>query len=120
VFVRDLSKCKEMTSGDDTILKELFNPLKDALSLRYSLAVAKVKPRKTTRLHKLKSSEVYYILSGEGEMAVDREREKVRTGFAVYIPPGSEQQITNTGDSELVFICIVDPAWRKEDEEILE
>jgi mannose-6-phosphate isomerase-like protein (cupin superfamily) len=37
----------------------------------------------------------------------------------VYIPPKAKQCITNFGKTDLTFICIVDPAWRKEDEEVV-
>jgi mannose-6-phosphate isomerase-like protein (cupin superfamily) len=69
--------------------------------------------------HRLKTSEVYYILEGEGVMRIDDEVAQVRAGQTVYIPPGAVQRIRNTGSEELVFLCIVDPAWRAEDEEIL-
>ena len=49
----------------------------------------------------------------------DGEEAGVLPGQAVYIPPGAVQYITNTGGDDLVFLCIVDPAWRAEDEEIL-
>jgi mannose-6-phosphate isomerase-like protein (cupin superfamily) len=120
MFIRDLQKCKQFTSGDNCILRELFNPLKDTLDLKYSLAHAVVEPGKTTYSHRLKSSEVYYILKGRGEMHIDGETKKVRKGQAVYIPPYSVQRIKNTGRGDLVFLCIVDPAWKKEDEEIAE
>jgi mannose-6-phosphate isomerase-like protein (cupin superfamily) len=31
----------------------------------------------------------------------------------------AKQYIQNTGRKNLVFICIVDPAWKIEDEEII-
>lgn len=120
MFIRDFEACDEIVAGDNTRLRELFNPLEDALDLRYSFAVARVEPGGTTFLHRLATSEVYYILEGAGEMRIDDERCAVRAGQAVYIPPRATQQISNTGDGELVFVCIVDPAWRVEDEEILE
>ena len=46
------------------------------------------------------------------------ETAPVREGQAVCIPPGAEQCITKTGDTDPVFLCIVDPAWRAEDEEV--
>ena len=119
MLIRDLSKCKEFIAGDNTILRELFNPLKDELMLRYSLAHATVKPGDITYKHRLKTSEVYYILQGEGIMYIDDETEKVREGQAIYIPPDSVQRIKNTGKNDLIFLCIVDPAWKKEDEEVL-
>lgn len=119
MFIRDLSKCKEFIAGDKTVLRELFNSLKDKLDLRYSLAHAIVKPGQITQSHRLKTSEVYYILEGSGLMEIDGEKQAVAQGHAVYIPPNSIQRIKNTGKTDLVFLCIVDPAWKKEDEEIL-
>jgi mannose-6-phosphate isomerase-like protein (cupin superfamily) len=52
-------------------------------------------------------------------MHIDDETEKVSPGQAVYIPPDARQFINNSGLSDLKFLCIVDPAWRKEDEEVL-
>ena len=119
MLIRDLAKRRRVLSGDRAALRELLHPRKDAVALRYSLAHAVVKPGKKTLPHRLATSEVYYILSGRGLMHVDDETEPVRPGQAVYIPPGSIQYIENRGRSELAFLCLVDPAWRPEDEEIL-
>jgi mannose-6-phosphate isomerase-like protein (cupin superfamily) len=120
MFIKDLKECEEIIAGDNTILKELLNPLKDKIITNYSLAHAKVKPGEITFAHRLKSSEVYYVLEGEGEMYIDNERERVSAGQAIYIPPNSVQRIKNTGMSDLVFLCIVDPAWKPEDEELIQ
>jgi mannose-6-phosphate isomerase-like protein (cupin superfamily) len=120
IFIKDLKKCEEITAGDNTVLKELLNPLNEDISIRYSLAHAKVKPGEISYAHRLRSSEVYYILKGEGEMYVDNEKEKVFAGQVIYIPPNSVQRIKNTGMNDLTFLCIVDPAWKHEDEELVE
>ncbi len=117
MFIKDLKKCEEIVAGDNSTLRELLNPLKDDIATKYSLAHAKVKPGEITYAHRLKNSEVYYILEGEGEMYIDNEKEEVFAGQAVYIPPNSVQKIKNIGINDLVFLCIVDPAWRSEDEE---
>ena len=119
MFVRNLHTCNEIIAGDDTILRELLHPDKADLEIRYSLAHATVKPGQSSLPHKLKASEVYYILEGEGIMYVDFESAKVHSGQAVYIPPNSVQYIKNIGNSDLKFLCIVDPAWQPEDEEVL-
>lgn len=111
---------EEIIAGDNTILRELLSPLKDEVRIRYSLAHAKVKPGEITYAHRLKSSEIYYILEGEGEMYIDNEKEKVFAGQVIYIPPNSIQRIKNTGMNDLIFLCIVDPAWKSEDEELVE
>lgn len=119
MFIKDLQKCEQFTARDNTILRELLHPLKENLKLRYSLAYAIVKPGEISRRHKLINSEVYYILEGEGIMYIDNESEKVYPNQAIYIPPHSVQYIKNTGSGDLKFLCIVDPAWRPEDEEIV-
>ncbi len=118
MFIKDLQHCEEFIAGDNTILRELLHPDKEELQLRYSLAYAIVKPGKTSYLHKLKTSEVYYLLEGEGKMMIGEESADVHSGQAIYIPPSTKQCIQNTGTTDLKFLCIVDPAWRKEDEEV--
>ena len=119
MFVTNLKNCKKFIAGDATILRELLHPDKQDLKIRYSLAHAVLKPGKKSYPHSLKTSEVYYILEGIGRMHIDGWSKKVRRGDAVYIPPLSGQFIENIGRSGLKFICIVDPAWRKQDEKIL-
>jgi len=119
MFIRELKDCPEFIAGDNCILREILHPDKADLSLRYSLAQAIVKPGLTTWKHRLRTSEVYYIMEGEGVMYIDDEVSPVRPGSTIYIPPKATQCIRNTGGRDLVFICIVDPAWKKEDEEIV-
>lgn len=118
MFVQKLSDCEEFIAGDSTQLRELLHPDKQPLKLRYSLAHAIVPVGETSTPHSLKTSEVYYILSGKGEMNIDEETQIVEPGDAIYIPPNAKQYIRNCTDEPLVFICIVDPAWRKEDETV--
>jgi mannose-6-phosphate isomerase-like protein (cupin superfamily) len=119
MFIRELQDCPEFTAGDNCALREILHPDKEDLALRYSLAHAVVKPGDTTWEHRLRTSEVYYIIEGEGTMHINGESAPVRPGSTVYIPPMAKQSITNSGKRDLRFICIVDPAWRKEDEEVL-
>lgn len=119
MFVRKLKDCPKFISGDNCILREMLHRDKGDFSIRYSLAHAKLPKGKTTIPHRLKTSEVYYILKGNGIMHIDKESRKVKTGDTVYIPPRSTQYIKNTEKTALEFLCIVDPAWMKEDEEVL-
>ena len=120
MFIRDLKDCAEFVAGDTCFLREILHPDKTDLRLRYSLAHATVRPGQTTKPHRLKTSEVYYIMAGEGLMHINSETGNVHPGSTVYIPPRTTQFISNIGKTDLVFLCIVDPAWRKEDEEILQ
>lgn len=119
-FIRYLKDCPEFIAGDGSILRELLHPEKTDLKIHYSLAYAKVPHGQSTKPHKLKSSEVYYILEGRGTMHIDNESAKVGPHCAVYIPPNSTQYIENTGKTDLIFLCLVSPAWKKQDEQVLD
>ncbi len=118
MLIRKLLDCPEFVAGDGTQLRELLHPDKQDLALRYSLAHAIVPAGQVSTPHALTTSEVYYILAGQGEMSIDGETSPVEPGDAVYIPPHARQHLRNTGDRPLVFICLVDPAWRQEDETV--
>jgi mannose-6-phosphate isomerase-like protein (cupin superfamily) len=118
MFIKDLKDCEEFIAGDNTVLRQLLHPDKADLDIRYSLAHAVVNPGKASQPHRLKTSEVYYILEGEGIMHINEESATVRAGQVIYIPPHAKQFIQNTGKLDLKFLCIVDPAWRAEDEEV--
>ena len=118
MLVQKLYQMEEFIAGDGTRLRELLHPDKQSIELRYSLAHAIVPVGQTSIPHALKTSEVYYLISGKGEMHIDEETQLVEAGDAVYIPPNAKQYIHNCGDELLVFICIVDPAWQKEDETV--
>lgn len=115
-----LSDCAEFIAGDRSILREILHPDKADLAIRYSLAHATVRPGEKTTPHRLRTAEVYYILHGHGRMHIDAEISEVTIGYTVYIPPGSVQYIENAGAGDLNFLCIVDPAWRIKDEQVLE
>lgn len=115
----NLKDCKQFTVGDGSFLREVFNPKKDNLNIRYSLAQAQVQTGQKTKPHKLKYSEIYYVLRGVGIMHIDKEENVVRENDAVYIPPGTVQWVENIGKRTLDFLCIVDPAWEPECEEIM-
>ena len=119
MLVISLEDCSEFVAGDHTILREVLHPDKMDVDLRYSLAHATVRVGEVSTAHRLATSEVYYILRGRGLMHIDGEEAEVGPGQTVYIPPGAVQYIRNVGDEDLAFLCIVDPAWRAEDETVL-
>ncbi len=119
-MLKNLRDCEEFIAGDGSVLRELLHPDKADVPIRYSLAHAKVAAGQKTMPHKLTSSEVYYIMAGRGLMHIDAETFEVGPECAVCIRPDSTQYIENTGDCELVFLCMVDPAWRQEDEQVFD
>jgi mannose-6-phosphate isomerase-like protein (cupin superfamily) len=120
MLIRRLEDCDEFIGADDSILRELLRPAAGRIDIRYSLAHATVRPGAKTKPHRLKTTEVYYLLQGQGRMHIDEETGEVTAPSAVYIPPYGVQWIENTGKVDLIFLCLVDPAWRREDEEMVD
>lgn len=114
--IKRLLDCAPFTAGDGCTLRELANAATEKRAFHYSLAHAVVKAGQKTKPHQLRTSEVYYILSGTGRMHIDSEVAFVSSGDMIDIPLMSRQWIENDGADDLVFLCIVDPGWRKEDE----
>jgi mannose-6-phosphate isomerase-like protein (cupin superfamily) len=118
MLIKKLKDCKEIMAGDRTRLRELLHPDHDPAEIRYSLAVAWLAPGARSQAHRLRTAEVYYLVRGAGTMHAGDEAAEVMAGDAVYIPPDAAQWLENTGRDEIEFLCIVDPAWRPEDEHI--
>lgn len=76
-----------------------------------SLAKFRVPGNTTTQLHSIEVQEWYIIESGTGIMRVDDETLTVGPNDCFKIEPGQAQQITNTGDDDLVFQSICIPRW---------
>ncbi|WOF17129.1 cupin domain-containing protein [Methanoplanus sp. FWC-SCC4] len=123
MLIRDIKDADYFRAGDNCLLCELLHPKDEKdygdlkLQMGYSIVHAIVPTGEKTIPHMLKeSSEVYYILAGKGQMHIDSEVSEMSSGQVVYIPPGSVQYIENRGDCDLVFLAMVSPEWREEDE----
>ncbi len=117
--VQKNSEIPSIDGREGTKIKQYFHPHNTLDGVRFSLAQFTIKKGKRSLLHKLQSSEIYYILEGSGNLMINNESFSVKKDDSVYVPPMSEQFIENTGTSELLFLCIVDPAWKAEVEIIL-
>ena len=114
------SERPEFVAGDHTRLREVLHPAKHPLKLGYSLAHGSLGPGQRSKWHVLASSEVYYFIAGQGRFMIDDEVATVEAGTTVYVPPGGRQSLENTGTEDIEFLCLVDPAWKAEQERILE
>jgi mannose-6-phosphate isomerase-like protein (cupin superfamily) len=122
MLIRDIADCPHERVIDRSILCELLHPDKvtGAAGLGCSIAHAVIPSGEATLPHILRlSTELYYILSGCGEIHIDKEQSAIRAGQIVLIPPKARQYIRNTGNDDLVFLCIVAPKWRAEDEKLV-
>jgi len=88
-----------------------------------SCAEAKLAPGARLREHyHLLAEEMYYILQGSGEVFVQGETKRVKTGDVVVIPPGQRHRIANSAEStkDLVFLAVSTPPYSVDDEYVTE
>jgi mannose-6-phosphate isomerase-like protein (cupin superfamily) len=72
--------------------------------------ISMYQPMAYVKLHKHKVQEqVYHVLEGEGLMEIDGERSVVRKHDFIFLPPGVEHAISNTGLVDLVFLVVTSP-----------
>ena len=118
--LRKNSEIDSIQGNEGTKIKQYFHPHDLTNKINYSLAQFTLEPGKKSRLHKIRSSEIYYILEGNGNLNVDEYTYHLEKDDSVYVPPNSKQFIENSGDNDLKFLCIVEPAWKVDDETLLE
>lgn len=120
MLIKDIRDCKAFPAIDETMIRELLHPVETGMVIACSVAHATLGPGESSRRHRLRtSSEIYYILDGSGIMHIGHQTADVCSGQLIFIPPGADQYIENTSQGPLAFLCVVDPAWRAEDEEAL-
>jgi mannose-6-phosphate isomerase-like protein (cupin superfamily) len=75
------------------------------------LAIASLASGSMIEAHVDSMEEIYFMLSGVGEMSVNDEKRQVKRGDAVWIPAGAEHSLTNTGEEGSVVLVIASPEW---------
>ena len=72
--------------------------------------VSVYQPRAYVAPHKHRIQEqIYHVLDGEGLMEIEGNRTVVRKDDVIFIPPGVEHAIYNTGMVDLRFIVVTSP-----------
>ena len=118
--IKEDSKISFINGSENVKIKQYFDPKNTSNGINYSLAQFSLEIGQKTKLHKIKSSEIYYILQGKAELKINNGRFELGENDSAYVPPNSKQFIKNIGTQNLRFLCIVEPAWKPEDDELLE
>ena len=114
------SEIDSIQGNERTKIKQYFHPHNTLNGINYSLAQFTPEPGKKFKLHKMRSSEIYYILEGNGNLNVNENTYHLEKDDSAYVPPNSKQFIENTGKDNFRFLCIVEPAWKADGELLLE
>ena len=121
MFQKKELEIAEIQGDEGTKIRQYFSPENTGDKINYSLAQFTIEPEKKSKLHKISSSEIYYILEGQGEITIDNIIFKLTKNDSIFVPPGAKQFVRNTsGKEDLKFLCIVYPPWTKKEEKILE
>jgi mannose-6-phosphate isomerase-like protein (cupin superfamily) len=59
--------------------------------------------------------EIFYVVSGRGEIEVGEEKQAVEPGSIVVVPPTLSHSLINTGDETLKVLSVVSPPFEKSD-----
>ena len=113
---KEIENLDAFSGNEGTQIRQIFSPKDTDNVIRYSLAHCTIKPGSNSKPHKMKTSEIYYILQGSGIMHIEEEQKTVKKNETIFVPPMSRQFIENNGENDLIVLCIVDPAWKQEDE----
>jgi mannose-6-phosphate isomerase-like protein (cupin superfamily) len=83
-------------------------------SLHIDYRISCYQPMAYVARHKHQIQEqIYHVLDGEGLMEIGDETRVVRKHDVIFLPPGVEHSITNSGLTDLVFIVITTPPTDK-------
>ena len=89
--------------NEGTKIKQYFHPHNTLNGINYSLAQFTLEPGKKSKRHKIRSSEIYYILEGNGRLNIDENTYTMEKNDSAYVPPNSKQFIENSGKKDLKF-----------------
>jgi len=81
-----------------------------AQSRHIDYRISMYQPMAYVKRHKHRVQEqVYHVIEGEGLMEIDGKAQVVRKHDFIFLPPGVEHSISNTGLVDLVFLVVTSP-----------
>ena len=76
--------------------------------LDYRISMYQPMARVAVHTHKVQE-QIYHVLDGEGLMTIAGKDHVVRKHDVIFLPPGVEHAIENSGMVDLVFLVITSP-----------
>jgi len=100
----------ELPGHHDGALSKLLVHPQSVGSLHIDHRISRYAPKAFVAPHTHRIQEqVYHVLDGEGLMEMDGQRRVVRRHDVVFVPPGVEHALYNTGLGALTFLVITAP-----------
>ena len=120
MIISDLSKIEGRTYPARRRTQNLVCGAAPVQATNFSMGYVTLEPKGgQVPWHNQEQEEVYFVVTGTGEMCLGEEKITLTAGQAVYIPIGVFHQLTNIGDDILNFIYCYGPAgdvahWKQE------
>jgi len=95
----------DMEGVKDTFIQWLIT--KDDGAPNFAMRRFVVKPGGYSPLHTHPYEHEVYVLSGKGQVQIGDEVHDIEQGSFAFVPPDIIHQFRNTGDDDLVFLCII-------------
>lgn len=120
MIIADLSKIEGRTYPARRRTQNLVGGMSPIQAKNFSMGYVTLEPNGgQVPWHNQEQEEIYFIVSGTGEMCLGEERQTLTAGQAAFIPPTVFHQLTNTGDTPLIMIYCYGPAgdvahWKQE------
>ena len=106
--IHSVAGVESFTTKDGSTIRELHH------TAAQSLAEAELTGGQATQRHyHAETEEIYFVLSGRGDMEVDGERREVGVGDAILIPRGAWHEIRAL--EPLRFLCCCVPPYSDDD-----
>ena len=89
--LRENSKIISINGNEGTKIKQYFDPENTQKKINYSMVQCTLESGKRTKLHKLLSSEIYYILEGICTLKINGESFQLHKDDSIFVHPNSTQ-----------------------------
>jgi mannose-6-phosphate isomerase-like protein (cupin superfamily) len=115
MFTINREQVEPFVGDDGAIVRELASP-RNAPLTRHSLAEIRHPPGIASKEHyHTEAEEVYYVLSGQGQVRIDGETQIIGPGDVVVIIPNQRHTVWQMGDEDLVLLVTCVPAYSVEE-----
>ena len=76
-------------------------------ALNFCMRVFELSPGGHTPMHQHAWEHEIFVHEGEGSVLRAGEWVPVKAGSVIFVPPGEEHQIMNTGGGAMCFVCLI-------------
>ncbi len=108
-------KGRQIAALDGALVDELMTE-DERERLDIAMALGSLPPGRKAipHLHK-NSNEIYYVISGHGNIRLGKQKYDVKKGSVAHISKGGTHALENPTDEELKILCISTPAYTPDD-----